>query len=157
MTYVLAKYALILILAAIAGFGFGRWMTRRNLLDVTENPEIHCAASSKSDDDLSANLASIEGRLEAVSEVVGSLSAKLDKLGEAVRCMPQPERAPNLAPIQTGLAALRRDFQRIPVMNAQTSANLDPIDERYQAIESALNELRKGPVEASPSQASPAS
>ena len=176
MIYLLAKYALVFLLATIAGFILGRWMTRRSFVDVTESYETLRNASGKAEaaqwdklwsrfdsipepketnlggvkerlDSLAyaitklpvplpVNLASVEGRLGAVSEVVGglstradvsSLSAKLDEVDAAVRRVPRQ------------------------------SVDLDPIDERLRAIESALKDLSKAPVEISRPRTSPAS
>ena len=176
MIYLLAKYALVFILATLAGFILGRWMTRRSFVDVTESYETLRNASGKADAaqwdklwrrfdsipepketnlggvkerldglayaitklpvPLPVNLASVEGRLGAVSEVVGglstradvsSLSAKLDEVDAAIRRVPQP------------------------------SVDLNPIDERLRAVELALKELRKAPIDISRPRTSPAS
>ena len=205
MVYLLAKYALTFILAAIAGFVFGRWMTRRKIVDVTESYEDRRIASSKRDvaqwdrlwSRLDSNpepkeinlagvnerldalayavtnlpvrpavtLASVEGMQRAVSEVVGglsthadisALSAKLEKVDDAIRRNPQPVRAPNLAPIQSDLAALRKDVRSIYAVNSRPPADPALIDDRLRAIESALKELSERPVKTSRPRALPA-
>jgi len=175
MIYLLAKYALVFLLATIAGFILGRWITRRSFVDVTESYETLRKASSKSDaaqwdklwsrfdsipepketnlggvkerlDSLAyaitklpvpipVNLASVEGRLGAVSEVVGGLSTRADVSSLAAK-------------LDEVDAAVRRVSQR--------NVDLNPIDERLRAIELALKELRNAPVEISRPRTSPA-
>ena len=166
MTYLLAKYALIFVLATIAGYILGRWMTGRKFVDVTESYEDLRMASSNSDapqwdklwsrldsipvpvenklagvnerlDSLAyaitnlpvpptVDLASVEGRLEAVSDVIGGLSTHAD-----------------VSSLSAMLGEVDAVVRRVP----QESVDLNPIDERLRAIESALQELRKRPVD----------
>ena len=174
MIYLLAKYALVFILATFAGFILGRWMTRRSFVDVTESYETLRDASGKADAaqwdklwrrfdsipepketnlggvkerldglayaitklpvPLPVNLASVEGRLGAVSEVVGGLSTRAD-----------------LSSLSAKLDEVDAAVRRVP----RASVDLDPIDQRLRAIESALKDLSKAPVEISRSRTSP--
>lgn len=50
MTYVLAKYTLLFLLVSLSAFLFGRWMTKRNFVDISESDEDLREASGRSDE-----------------------------------------------------------------------------------------------------------
>ena len=51
MTYLLAKYTLLFLLAAALGFVLGYWFSRRNFEDVSESFEDLRKANQRSDDE----------------------------------------------------------------------------------------------------------
>lgn len=130
MTYLLAKYALVFLLSLISGFLFGRWMTRRSFVDVSESYENLRDAATRSD---SAEWSKLWSRLDALPEPkeadVSNLANRLDGLAYAVGNLPRK------------LEALRSDIQGIPAVEAQAAVNLTPIDQRLGAIEAELGRL----------------
>ena len=50
MTYVLAKYTLLFLLVSLSAFLFGRWMTKRNFVDISESDEDLREAAGRSDE-----------------------------------------------------------------------------------------------------------
>ena len=92
MTYLLAKYVFVFILATIAGSIFGRWMTRRNLVDVTESFEDLRIASNEPDaaqwerlwrrfdsipEPKEVNLNGVNERLDTFAYAITNLAASL--------------------------------------------------------------------------------
>ncbi|MDX2412275.1 MAG: hypothetical protein QNK16_08500 [Woeseiaceae bacterium] len=130
MTYLLAKYALVFLLSLITGFLFGRWMTRRSFVDVSESYENLRDAATRSD---SAQWSTLWSRLDALPEPkeadVSNLANRLDGLAYAVGNLPRK------------LEALRSDIKEIPAVETHAAVNLTPIDQRLSAIEAELGRL----------------
>ena len=125
MAYLIAKYALTSILATIAGFVFGRWMTRRKFVDVTEAYEGVRIPSNNSD---AAQWERLWSRLDSIPEPketnLTGVNERLDALAYAVTNLPvRPAVNPNIRGVD----------MRPPVDSAS-------IDDRLRAIEAALTE-----------------
>jgi len=130
MTYLLAKYALVFLLALISGFLFGRWITRRSFVDVSENYEDLRNAAARSD---TAQWSNLWNRLDALPEPKAAdfsiVANRLDGLAYAVGNLPGK------------LEILRKDIKEIPTVETHAAVNLTPIDQRLSAVEAELGRL----------------
>ena len=174
MTYLLTKYALVFILATIAGYIFGHWMARRKFVDVTESYDELRTGSRKSD---AAQWLRLWSRLDSISKPkeinLAGVNERLDGLACAVTNLPVPLPI-NLTSVEGKLAAVnevvgglstRADFSALSAKVGeldtavrrvqQPSVDLNPIDKRLRAIESTLSELSKSAVDAPKPRKSP--
>jgi len=136
MTYLIAKFALIFLLATIAGFILGRWMTRRTFVDVTESYEDFRVIAGQADpsqwDKLWHHFDVIASPQEANMD---SVNRRLDALAYAITNLPKPQSL-NLAEVESRLDAVDRT-----VGGLSTRDDISPIGNRLGAIESRLEEL----------------
>jgi len=166
MIYLLAKYTLLFVLAALLGFVLGYWFARRNFEDVSESFEDLRKANARSDaaqwdrlfsflnampEPKETNLSSVYERIDGVSTAVASLpqpapvdlapiETRLDGIGESIKAIPLPI-APDpvdLGPVQSQLETIEH---RVNDLSRPQSVNLAPFDSRLQAIEVELSNL----------------
>lgn len=128
MTYLLAKYAVIFLLAAFLGFLLGRWSIRRSFVDVTESYQTISRA--------------------ATNEVPwDSLWARFDSLDTNVRMIVKDELdsrpfpripEPDLTPITQRIVDLDTRVADMPVPSKQ---DLGPLNDRLKIIEAHITKL----------------
>lgn len=161
MTYLLAKYALVFLLALISGFLFGHWMTRRSFVDVSESYDDFRDAATRSDtgqwnklwgrlDSFPApkevDLSNVTDRLDGLAYAIenipaprpvdlASVEGKLETVSNAVSAIPAPV---DITPIREQVSSLERQIRAIP---QPQDVDLAPIDERLNAIEIELGRL----------------
>lgn len=116
MTYLLAKYALLFLVALISGFLFGRWMTGKSFIDVSDNYEDLRDAATRSD---SAQWERLWGRLDALPSQLEmepvDITPIRDQLGtieKQIRAKPRPQDV-NLAPVDERLGAIELELTRL--------------------------------------------
>ena len=108
MSYLLAKFALIFLLATVLGMIFGYWWCRRRFVDVSENYEMMKSASQRNDD---GNWRLLWARLDAQPEPaevnLTGIEARLTALAQAVNNLPAPKTL-DLGEFNSELGQLRR-------------------------------------------------
>jgi len=143
MTYLLAKYALLIALAAVAGFIFGYWFSRRNIEDVSENFEDLRRANSRSDE---ANWDRLWGRLKAIPEPketdLASVYERLDGITSAVSRLPKP-KSPDLQPLVDNLHKLETDIKAIPAPEKPVPVDFSPLTGKIDALQVAVRSIPK--------------
>ena len=87
MTYLLAKYAFLFLLASLFGIALGYWLSRRNMVDVSESYEELRAASARSD---AALWDKLWQRLDALPE---PKETDLSGVMQRIDAIPQPKEA----------------------------------------------------------------
>jgi len=128
MSYLIAKYALIFLLSAVAAFLLGRWSVSRMFTDVTESYKTLSAAAQRPDTGqweklwayldrtrvpLDGNLSGVTDRLDALAYELTKASSRksldlsiferrLDELAGSV---------PSLDPVRDELSGLRLEFE----------------------------------------------
>jgi len=141
MTYLLAKYALVFLLALISGILFGRWMTRRSFVDVSESYEDLRDAAARSD---TAQWNKLWGRLDALpkpKEVdLSNLTDRLDGLAYAIGNFPEP-RPVNFAPVEGKLEALSKTVSAIPTPAAPNEVDLRPVTNKLEVLTARIDAL----------------
>ncbi len=146
MIYLLAKYALLFLLAAALGFILGYWFSRRNIEDVTESFEDLRNANRRSDE---KNWSRLWDRLSAMPEPketdLSDVHERLDGLSTAVSRLPTPEKPKdvNLQPLAEKLYAIEGAINAIPAPAPQRDVDLQPMNQRLHAIETELASLGK--------------
>ncbi len=113
MIYLLAKYTLLFLLAAMLGFILGHWWSRRRIVDVTESYADLQKASGRTDE---ANWERLWQRLDAIPA-------------------PQPQQAVDLQPVHSELNTIRREISGLP------QVDLAPVDSRLHKVETELSRL----------------
>ncbi|MDH3374449.1 MAG: hypothetical protein OEM85_13860 [Gammaproteobacteria bacterium] len=140
MTYLLAKYTLLFLLAALLGFVLGYWFSRRNIVDVSESYEDLRKANNRSD---SMNWDRLWTHLNAIPEPretdLSGVYERVDEVSRAVSSLPKPTPV-DLAPVSNRLLTLE---QRVKTLARPQSVNLAPFDQRLKAIETELGNLGK--------------
>ncbi|RZV38661.1 MAG: hypothetical protein EX272_02045 [Chromatiales bacterium] len=115
MMYLLAKFTLLFLLAAVLGFVLGYWWSKRRMVDVTESYEDLRKATARTD----------ESQWER-------LWSRLD----ALPTPPAPQTV-DLQPLHSELSSVSERIARIP------SVDLQPIDKRLGSVETELARLGK--------------
>lgn len=113
MIYLLAKFALIILLATALGIALGYWWSRRHFVDVSESYEDLRRATERDD------------------------SARWSELWSRFDSLPKPQTV-ELEPMATTLEALRRRIERMPV---PLPVDLQPVAHKMDAIEKRLDSL----------------
>ena len=149
MTYLIAKYLLLFLLATLLGFLLGHWWARRRFVDVTESYESMTSRSQQDTtlwDRLWGNLNVFESRLDRIENTVKAIPApteidlsdvhtRIDRIGGMVgQIKPEPV---NLMPMQeriSGLEALIKGSRPEPV-------DLNPVYDRITALENLIRNL----------------
>ena len=131
MAYLLAKYALLFLLASILGFLLGRWWSRRNFVEVTESYE-----------SLTRNSAINEERWQALTSRVdgmdGNITASIRKEIGAIPQVTMPEF--DLSGVETRLDAVSSKVAGIRIPEQKETdltgvhAELESLSKKVQAI-----------------------
>ena len=116
MIYLIAKYALLLLLAALCGFLLGRWWVRRSFVDVTESYEtMSKAASAAPWERLWQRLDQSEARTREI-------------VGEELRALPQPKpEQVDLAPLRKGIDEFTMDIREILASRKPKAPDFSPL------------------------------
>lgn len=143
MTYLLAKYALLIALAAVAGFIFGYWFSRRNIEDVSESFEDLRRANFRSDE---ANWDRLWGQLKAMPEPketdLAGVYERLDAVTSAVSRLPKP-KSPDLQPLVDNLHKLETDIKAIPTPEKTVPVDFSPLTAKVDALQVAVRSIPK--------------
>ncbi len=138
MTYLLAKYTLLFLLAAVLGFVLGWWFSRRNIEDVTESFEDMRKANARSDEQ---NWERLWGQLRAIPEPketdLTAVYARLDGVMTAMSRLPKPEPV-NLQPVVDNLRKLENDVKSIPVPATPAPVDFSPLTGKIDALQVAV-------------------
>lgn len=138
MSYLLAKYTLLFLVATILGFALGYWWSRRSFVDVSESFESLKRSNDKSE------WKRLWGRLDAMpiptEPDFSEVNMRLDKLNNSISSVPviETHEAADLAPINTSLATLDSSIKSIHIPGA---VNLSPVEGRLDSIEIELRRL----------------
>ena len=138
MTYLLAKYTLLFLLAAVLGFMLGYWFSRRNMEDVSESFEELRKANNRSDD---ANWDRLWSQLKAIPEPkdtdLSDLYARLDGVSKAVAQIPVPKPI-DFQPLVDNLYKIESDIKAIPVPEKPAPIDLSPVMGKIEALQVAV-------------------
>lgn len=144
MIYLLAKYALLFLLATALGFMLGYWWSRRNFVDVTESFE---DLRKHADRDDSANWEKLWARIDALPQPqetdLSPVYQRLDGVSTLIERFPAPEKV-NLETIETRIDALTSKVANLP-----GPVDISPVQERLQALETAVQNI-PGPADTAP-------
>lgn len=146
MTYLLVKYAFLFLLASLLGGVLGYWLSRRNMVDVSESYEELRAASARSDaalweklwqrldalpepkeTDLSAVLARIDG-IPAPKET--DLSGVMQRIDD----IPPPKET-DLTEVYQSIDGIKTAVDRIP---RPEPVNLSGLEEQLASLEARI-------------------
>jgi predicted flap endonuclease-1-like 5' DNA nuclease len=143
MTYLLAKYTLLFLLAAALGFILGYWFSRRNIEDVSESFEELRRASQRSDDE---NWNRLWGQLNAIPAPaetdLSDVYKRFDDVSTAVSLIPKPEPI-DLKPLVDRINNLENDIKAIPTPPEPQPVDLSPVTGKIDALQSALRGIPK--------------
>jgi len=129
MIYLIAKIAVLLLLAAVCGFLLGRWWIRRSFVDVTESYEtISQAASTAQWHDLWNRFDDSEKRMRQIVK-------------EELRGLPQAELKVDLDPLRDRIAALDSSISSMPAPEAPAPVDLTPMTRCIDRIESLAKSM----------------
>lgn len=141
MIYLLAKYTLLFLLAAVLGFVLGYWFSRRNMEDVSESFEDLRKANNRSDD---ANWDRLWGQLKAISEPketdFSELHARLDGVTNAVAQIPKPKPV-DIQPVVDNLYKIESDIKAIPVPEKPAAIDFSPVMGKIEALQAAVRSI----------------
>ena len=141
MTYLLAKYTLLFLLAAALGFVLGWWLSRRNIEDVTESFEDMRKSNARSDDQ---NWERLWGHLRAIPEPketdLTGVYERLEGVVTSVSRLPKPEPV-NLKPVVENLHKLERDIKSIPVPAPPSPLDFSPLTGKIDALQVAIRSI----------------
>ncbi|MEN7341415.1 MAG: hypothetical protein AAAFM81_00675 [Pseudomonadota bacterium] len=106
MEYLLAKFAIIFLLAALLGFALGYWWSRRRLIDVTES--YSALVQQRSDD---------EARWNTLNERVSGIGDDLaPRFQSAIAGIPAPDfPTTDLSGLERSLSKLQADFDAFEI------------------------------------------
>lgn len=141
MTYLLAKYTLLFLLAAALGFVLGWWLSRRNIEDVTESFEDMRKANARSDEQ---NWDRLWGHLREIPEPketdLTAVYARLDGVMTAMSRLPKPEPV-NLQPVVDNLRKIESDVKSIPVPATPAPVDFSPLTGKIEAVQAAVRSI----------------
>ena len=166
MTFLLAKYTLLFLLAAAFGFALGYWWSRRNFVDVSESYSDLRKANQRSDaghwdrlwqrldefpDPKETDLSEVESRLQAISTLItdqprpepvsfAAIENRLDSLKQSILDIPQPEKPtdPDFRPLTDRLDSLKQSVLDIPQPEKPTDPDFRPLTERLDRIDADI-------------------
>lgn len=130
MTYLIAKYAVLLLLAAFLGFLLGRSWLRRSFVDVTESYDaLSKAANNAPWQQLWVRLDDAETRMRQI-------------VSEELRALPRPE-APkvDLEPLRKGIDEFAARIRAMRNTEKAQAIDLGPTNERIDRIEQLIRGL----------------
>jgi predicted flap endonuclease-1-like 5' DNA nuclease len=143
MTYLLAKYTLLFLLAAALGFVLGWWRSRRNIEDVTETFEDMRKSSARSDEQ---NWERLWGLLGAIPEPMETdltgVYERLEGVMSSVSKLPKPEPV-DLKPVVENLHKLERDIKSIPLPATPPPVDFSPLTGKIDALQAAVRGIPK--------------
>ncbi len=151
MIYLLAKFTLLFLLAAVLGFVLGYWWSKRRMVDVTESYEDLRKATERTDESQWERLWS---RLDAFPKPkepdLSPVETRIDSLAGKIADIPRPPapQTVDLRPLHTELSSVNERIARIP------SVDLQPIGKRLDNVETELARLGKR-LSAAPKQPQP--
>jgi len=141
MIYLLAKYSLLFLLAAVLGFVLGWWLSRRNIEDVTESFEDMRRANARSDEQ---NWERLWGHLRGIPKPketdLTAVYARLDGVMTAMSRLPKPEPV-DLQPVVENLHKLERDITSIPVPATPPPVDFSPLTGKIDAVQAAIRSI----------------
>lgn len=141
MIFLLAKYTLLFLLAAVLGFMLGYWFSRRNVEDVSESFEDLRKANERSDD---ANWKRLWGQLTAIPEPkevdLRGVNERLDHVATTLSQLPQPEPV-NLQPLVDQVQKLENDIKAIPAPAKSVSVDVSPVTGKIEALQAAIRSI----------------
>jgi predicted flap endonuclease-1-like 5' DNA nuclease len=141
MIFLLAKYTLLFLLAAVLGFMLGYWFSRRNVEDVSESFEDLRKANERSDD---ANWKRLWGQLTAIPEPkevdLRGVNERLDHVATALLQLPRPEPV-NLQPLVDQVQKLENDIKAIPAPAKSVSVDVSPVTGKIEALQAAIRSI----------------
>ena len=144
MTYLLAKFALLFLLASLSGFVLGRWITRRRFVDVSESYEGLREAAGRSDE---AQWNRLWSRLDAIPDPkeinLSGISERLDGLAYAVTNLPEPKEPGkvNLEPIATKLDEVDKAVRKMNQQEPRRGPDLQPIRAELSMLREDIQRL----------------
>jgi len=143
MIFLLAKYTLLFLLAAVLGFMLGYWFSRRNVEDVSESFEDLRRANERSDD---ANWDRLWGQLTAIPEPketdLRGVYERLDHVASTLSQLSQPEPV-NLQPLVNHVQKLENDIKAIPAPAKSVSVDVSPLTGKIDALQAAIRSIPK--------------
>lgn len=141
MTYLLAKYTLLFLLAAVLGFMLGYWFSRRSMEDVSESFEDLRKANNRSDD---ANWDRLWSHLKAIPEPketdLSDVYARLDSVTTAVAQIPKPKPV-DFQPLLENLNKIDSDIKAIPVPEKPAAIDFSPVMGKIEALQAAVRSI----------------
>lgn len=141
MIFLLAKYTLLFLLAAVLGFMLGYWFSRRNVEDVSESFEDLRKANERSDD---ANWKRLWGQLTAIPEPkevdLRGVNERLDHVATTLLQLPRPEPV-NLQPLVDQVQKLENDIKAIPAPAKSVSVDVSPVTGKIEALQAAIRSI----------------
>lgn len=147
MTYLLAKFTLLFLLAAVLGFLLGYWWSRRRMVDVTESYEDLRKATERNDESQWQRLWS---RLDALPEPrdpdLSPVVAGLDEVHGAVKRIPQPAPV-NLAPVEARIDSLAGKIAAIPAAPAPEKLDLRPLHTELSSVREHIAQIPRVDLE----------
>ncbi|MEM8486081.1 MAG: hypothetical protein AAF564_11065 [Bacteroidota bacterium] len=162
MMYLIAKYALLFLGAALLGFLLGRWWTRRRFVDVTSSYEKLFSRLDRGEgnwDKLWKGLNSLGQRVDSVEHKVDAIPApasvdlsgvngKLDQVGTMLGQLPKPQHV-DLAPVEERVGAIEALIKGMPKPEKAEQVDFAPLYSRFVKLESMVeagNGVDLGPV-----------
>ncbi|MEM7220036.1 MAG: hypothetical protein AAF515_16845 [Pseudomonadota bacterium] len=129
MGYLIAKYTLLFLLAALVGWLAGRWWTRRSFVDVTESFE---------------RFESLDGWTKGVDSKLDSLAGDITPLRGDLRSgfegIPQPQKV-NLGGVEQRLSSVN---ERLAQMDG--AFDLQPLLDRINAVDERVSAIDVPPA-----------
>ena len=154
MIYLIAKYAILFLLATLLGMFLGNWWARRRIVDVTETFE-SLASRSKHDEAAWEKLwnyfGAIANRMDGLDKKVAAIpapkevsfadvNARVDRVGMMLKQLPVPEPV-NFAPLQERIGAVESLIQRMPRPEKPEPVDLTPVHDRIRNVEQLLRSM----------------
>jgi len=141
MTYLLAKYTLLFLLAAVLGFMLGYWFSRRHMEDVSESFEDLRKANNRSDD---ANWERLWSQLKAIPEPketdLSDVHARLDGVAQAVAQIPKPKPV-DIQPVVDNLYKIESDIKAMPAPAKPAPVDFSPVIGKIEALQAAVRSI----------------
>jgi predicted flap endonuclease-1-like 5' DNA nuclease len=141
MTYLLAKYTLLFLMASALGFVLGYWWLRRSFVDVSESYEDLRKATEQTD---AANWDRLWNRLDALTvrteTDLSSVFERLDTVRGAVAGIPKPNNV-DLVPVESQLKSLSGQIANIPVPIAPSQPDFSPLTDRIEKLEMEIHAI----------------
>jgi predicted flap endonuclease-1-like 5' DNA nuclease len=143
MTYLLVKYTLLFLLAAVLGFILGYWYSRRNFEDVSESFEDLRNANQRSDEQ---NWERLWSHLRAIPEPpetdLTDVYKRLDSVTTAVSLIPKPEPV-DFQPLLDRLTNIEKEVKTIPVPEKPAPVDLSSVTAKVEALQAAFRSIPK--------------
>ena len=146
MTYLLAKYAFLFLLASLFGIALGYWLSRRNMVDVSESYEELRAASARSDAALWDKLwqrldalpepkeTDLSGVMQRIDAIPQPKEADLSGVLQRIDAIPQPKET-DLTEVYRSIDGIKTAVDRIP---RPEPVNLSAVEEQLASLEARV-------------------